>query len=92
MWCTACRTATRLFSREQAHEHVRARADETDDCGREDEEGRVSFALMLENARHARASPATENKINAMYPLTVACAPLSDALPVAVLFAHRPRD
>ena len=55
MWCTACRTATRLFSREQAHEHVRARADETDDCGREDEEGRVSFALVLEK-REARTS------------------------------------
>ena len=37
---------------------------------------------------YARARPATENSTNAMYPLTVASAPLLLALPVAVLHRH----
>lgn len=38
-----------------------------------------------DSKQHLHARPATENRIKAMYPLTVLCAPLSDALPVAVL-------
>ena len=35
---------------------------------------------------YVQASPATENNTNAMYPLTVACAPLSSALAAVELF------
>lgn len=35
--------------------------------------------------KHIRARPVMEKRMKAMYPLTVCWAPLSDALPVAVL-------
>lgn len=47
----------------------------------------VKFALhMASSGNNVQARPATENRINAMYPLTVFTAPLSDALPLAVLY------